>query len=134
MYTSTLELEINGPFQYDIFPFFVLIFVDPDLTLDYSHLANLLVPQKRRLCQKYFIYNPVRGKCTPTVMVSFNNNHPFLCTYVLWPTTYMKTSFIFELDSYLVRTRPDKNLFKKKTFFMSVVGHGTYDITDSCEF
>ncbi len=49
----------------------VFDFVDPDLSLDYSHLANLLVPQKRRLCQKYFIYNPVRGKCTPTVMVSF---------------------------------------------------------------
>merc|ERR1712038_294345 len=24
--------------------------------------------QKRRLCRKYFIYNPVRGRCMPTLM------------------------------------------------------------------
>lgn len=43
---------------------------DPELTeAEYHHLARLL-PQKRMLCPRYFIYNPVLGKCKPTLMVS----------------------------------------------------------------
>ena len=27
---------------------------------------------KRRVCRKYFVYNPVRGKCQPTLLVSLS--------------------------------------------------------------
>ena len=33
------------------------------------HLPQYFQEEKRHLCRKYFIYNPVRGRCMPTLMV-----------------------------------------------------------------
>ena len=31
---------------------------------------HIMTPEKRYLCPKYYIYNPVRARCLPTIMVS----------------------------------------------------------------
>ena len=38
-------------------------------------------PQKRYLCRKYFIYNPVKGRCQPTVQVMYLTLKYFSITY-----------------------------------------------------
>lgn len=34
-----------------------------------KRLSDYFHTQKRHLCRRYFIYNPVRGRCQPTLMV-----------------------------------------------------------------
>ncbi len=42
---------------------------------DMRKLSQYLQPQKRFLCRKYFVYNPVKGRCIPTLMVSNTKQH-----------------------------------------------------------
>ena len=65
-----------------------------------KRLSDYFQTQKRHLCRRYFIYNPVRGKCQPTLMVciydlqslTLHLKDCFMLARWLWSLYYVRCS------------------------------------------